>query len=106
MIYSGNEVRSKKLNIASDMIVKIQIDELLEKQKRSLYWLAKQTGISYKTLLRLKNGNALGINFATLERICSTLECLPGDVLTLEEAPKNESKPTKSIKSERVGSKT
>lgn len=87
------------------MIVKIQIDELLEKRNRSLYWLAKQTGITYKTLLRLKNGKALGINFATLERICAVLECLPGEVLTLEEMPSNESKPAKKVQSKRINSK-
>jgi putative transcriptional regulator len=31
----------------------------------------------------LKKGRALGINFDTLEKICSTLRCQPGDVLRL-----------------------
>ena len=81
-----------RIGIASAMIVKIQLDDLLGKRKRSFYWLSKQTGISYKTLWRLKNGKALGINFATLERICAALDCLPGDVITLEQIPPTETR--------------
>jgi putative transcriptional regulator len=61
----------------------IRIDQLLEKQGRTFYWLAKQTGISHTTLWRLKKGKALGINFDTLEKLCAALECQPGDVLSL-----------------------
>jgi putative transcriptional regulator len=31
----------------------------------------------------LKKGKALGINFDTLEKLCATLGCQPGDVLAL-----------------------
>jgi len=63
-------------------MIEIRIDELLENCGRSFYWLAKETGISHTTLWRLKKGKALGINFETLEKICETLQCQPGDVLT------------------------
>lgn len=65
------------------MIIKVCIDELLEKRGRSFYWLSKNTGVSHTTLWRLKKGKALGINFVTLEKICEALECEPGDVLKL-----------------------
>lgn len=65
------------------MVIEIRVDELLEERGRSFYWLAKETGISHTTLWRLKKGRALGINFDTLEKICSVLECKPGDVLRL-----------------------
>ena len=64
-------------------MIRIGLDELLRDYGRTFYWLAKETGISHTTLWRLKKGKALGINFDTLEKICSTLECQPGDVLTL-----------------------
>ncbi|HKO60070.1 MAG TPA: helix-turn-helix transcriptional regulator [Pyrinomonadaceae bacterium] len=63
------------------MIV-INLDELLKRQQRTFYWLAKETGISHTTLWRLKKDKALGINFETLEKICQALGCKPGDVLT------------------------
>jgi putative transcriptional regulator len=64
-------------------MIEIRLDELLEGRGRTFYWLAKETGISHTTLWRLKKGKALGINFDTLENLCQTLGCQPGDVLTL-----------------------
>lgn len=65
------------------MIIEVRIDDLLEKRERTFYWLSKQTGVSHTTLWRLKKGKALGINFATLEKICEALDCEPGDILRL-----------------------
>lgn len=64
-------------------MIEIRIDELLAERERTFYWLAKETGISHTTLWRLKKGKSMGINFATLERICQLLACQPGDVLRL-----------------------
>ena len=61
-----------------------RLDKLLANQKRSFYWLAKQTGVSHTTLWRLKKGKAVGINFDTLEKLCRALRCQPGDVLWLK----------------------
>jgi putative transcriptional regulator len=58
-------------------------DKVLAKEKRTFYWLAKETGVSHTTLWRLKKGRAVGINFETLEKICCALKCQPGDVLVL-----------------------
>ncbi|HVE58797.1 MAG TPA: helix-turn-helix domain-containing protein [Pyrinomonadaceae bacterium] len=68
------------------MNIEVRLDALLEERGRSFYWLSKQTGVSHTTLWRLKKGKALGINFATLEKICEALECAPGDVLKIENA--------------------
>ena len=70
-------------------MIEIQIDQLLAEHERTFYWLAKETGISHTTLWRLKKGKALGINFETLEKICQTLQCQPGDVLALALARKD-----------------
>jgi putative transcriptional regulator len=71
--------------VGESELIEVRLDDLLERQQRSFYWLAKQTGISYTTLWRLKKARALGINFATLEKICEALKCQPGDVLSLQE---------------------
>jgi len=65
------------------IVIEVRLDELLEKQGRSFYWLAKETGVSHTTLWRLKKGKALGINFDTLVKVCRGLNCQPGDVLKL-----------------------
>ena len=75
-----------------------RFDKLLAKEKRTFYWLAKQTGISHTTLWRLKKGKAVGINFETLEKICRALRCQPGDVLFLtndKTPPRSQSLKTK-----------
>jgi putative transcriptional regulator len=74
------------------MNIEVGIDALLEERGRSFYWLSKQTGVSHTTLWRLKKGKALGINFATLEKICEVLECAPGDVLKIENTKKKSEK--------------
>ena len=63
-------------------MIEIHVDQLLKKQGRTFYWLAKETGVSHTTLWRLKKGKALGINFPTLEKLCEALACQPGDVLS------------------------
>ena len=60
-----------------------RLDKLLAQEKRTFYWLAKETGVSHTTLWRLKKGKAVGINFETLEKICRALRCQPGDILFL-----------------------
>lgn len=70
------------------MKIEIVIDRLLTKRDKSFYWLAKETGVSYSTLWRLKSGKALGINFATLVKICNVLGCGPGELLVLKKKKK------------------
>ena len=71
------------------VMIEIRVDELLGKQRRTFYWLAKETGISHTTLWRLKKGKALGINFETLAKMCQALNCQPGDVLALPNGKKS-----------------
>lgn len=75
----------------SDMI-QTRIDELLRERGKSLYWLAKETGIAYPTLWRLRDSKTESIAFRVLEGICHTLKCTPGDVLTIVTEKKNKEK--------------
>jgi putative transcriptional regulator len=69
-------------------MIEISIEQLLEARSRTFYWLAKETGISHTTLWRLKKDKALGINFATLEKLCEALDCQPGDLFTFTDQKK------------------
>lgn len=82
-------------------MIEIRVDELLKERQRTFYWLAKETGISHSTLWRLKKGKSVGINFATLERICQMLSCQPGDVLKLTREKKTVKKRATKNKRER-----
>ena len=64
-----------------DMMIETRLDDLLEQRGRSLYWLQKESGISYTALLKLRKGRANSITFPVLEAICDLLDCQPGDLL-------------------------
>jgi putative transcriptional regulator len=65
------------------MAVKLRIEELLEERGRTLYWLAKKSGVDYNGLWRFKTGKAHGIRFNALEGICNALDCSPSDLLEI-----------------------
>lgn len=70
-------------------MVEVRIEQLLEERGKSFYWLAKETGIGYTSLWRLRHEEAKTISFNYLERICRALECEPGDLLVLKnDAPR------------------
>jgi len=68
------------------MIV-INIDVMLAKRKMRSKELAEAIGITEQNLSILKNGKAKAIRLSTLNAICKTLDCQPGDVLEYQEEP-------------------
>lgn len=64
-------------------VIQTRIVDLLRERGKSLYWLAKETGIAYPTLWRLRDSKTESIAFRVLEGICLALECNPGDVLVI-----------------------
>lgn len=50
-------------------------------RKMTLKELAENVGISYVNLSKIKTGKVQGVRFSTLEAICETLDCQPGDIL-------------------------
>lgn len=67
------------------IIMKILIDEVLNNQKKTRYWLASKTGITYLNISNLCSGKTNSIKFSILESICNALKCSPGDILKLED---------------------
>jgi putative transcriptional regulator len=62
------------------MIV-INLDVILAKRKMSVTELSEKLGLTMANVSILKNGHARGIRFQTLDKICSILDCQPGDIL-------------------------
>lgn len=62
-------------------VIQRQLHKLLKKRGKSIYWLAKETGVSEQALSRFMKGKTTGIEFETLNRICEALDCKPGDLL-------------------------
>jgi putative transcriptional regulator len=63
------------------MAIIVNLDVMLAKRKMSLTELSERVGITMANLSILKNGKAKAIRFSTLEEICKTLQCQPGDIL-------------------------
>ncbi len=66
------------------MAIKVNLDLLLVQRKMSLTQLAEEVGITLSNMSLLKTGKVRGIRFNTLDAICKTLECKPGDILDYE----------------------
>ncbi|MGE4423529.1 MAG: helix-turn-helix domain-containing protein [Pseudodesulfovibrio sp.] len=62
----------------------IDLDVMLAKRKTSSKELAAAVGITPQNLSILKTGKAKAIRFTTLDAICRTLDCQPGDILRYE----------------------
>ncbi|MBE6679925.1 MAG: helix-turn-helix transcriptional regulator [Ruminococcaceae bacterium] len=63
------------------MAIRINLDVEMAKKKISSGALAERIGITQANLSILKTGKAKAIRFSTLEAICETLDCQPGDIL-------------------------
>ena len=66
------------------MIV-VNLDVMLAKRKMSLTQLSEKVGLTMANLSILKTGKAKAVRFSTLEALCRTLECQPGDILEYRE---------------------
>ena len=63
------------------MSIIVRLDVVLAQRKMSLGELSDAVGVAAPNLSILKTGKAKAIRFSTLEAICETLECQPGDIL-------------------------
>lgn len=66
-------------------MIKVNLDRVMLERKISSKVLAEKIGITQANLSILKTGKARGIRFDTLEKICRTLNCQPGDILEYKE---------------------
>lgn len=62
-------------------MIYIAINEVLKQKKKTKYWFIKNMEGSYQSLSNLMNNESTSIHFETLDRICSVLDCEPGDIL-------------------------
>jgi len=63
------------------MAIIVNLDVMLAKRKMSLTELSNKVGITMANLSILKKEKAKAIRFSTLDAICATLDCQPGDIL-------------------------
>lgn len=62
------------------MIV-VNLDVVMAKRKMRSKELAEAIDITEANLSLLKSGKVKGVRFSTIDRICTVLDCQPGDIL-------------------------
>jgi putative transcriptional regulator len=62
-------------------MIEIDLDVMLAMRKMTSAELAEKIDITPANLSILKTGKAKAIRFSTLEAICITLNCQPGDII-------------------------
>ncbi len=67
------------------MAIEIRLDILLAQKKKRSKDLAEEIGITEQNLSILKTGKAKAIRFSTLEALCKSLDCQPGELLHYQE---------------------
>lgn len=67
------------------MAIIVNLDVMLAKRKMSLTELSNSVGITMANLSILKKEKAKAIRFSTLDAICKTLDCQPGDILEFKQ---------------------
>jgi putative transcriptional regulator len=63
------------------MPIIVNLDVMMAKRKMSLNELSEKVELTLANLSILKTGKAKAIRFSTLEAICKSLDCQPGDLL-------------------------
>lgn len=63
------------------MSIIVNLDVMMARRKISLGDLANRMNLTASNLSILKTGKAKAIRFSTLDLICKTLDCQPGDIL-------------------------
>lgn len=66
-------------------MLSLKINEILEQQGKTPYWLGKQTGISQNNIGKICNGETSTIRFDTIEKICKTLNCSINDIFETDD---------------------
>lgn len=65
--------------------MRVNINQILEEQGKSLLWLSNEIGMTYKGIHNLANNKTESVKFANLESICKALNCSISDILIIEE---------------------
>ena len=65
-------------------MVKVNIEELLNKNGKTKYWLTKQMDITYHNLNKIIYGETKSISFKFIEEFCEHLNCTPLELFTIE----------------------
>ena len=66
-------------------MIRVALLDLLRDRDKSLYWLERETGVSYPTLHRMATKHVSKVDLDIVEKICAALGCELGELLVTSE---------------------
>ncbi len=66
-------------------MIKTNVQKLLDERGRTRYWLVKEMQTTYKTVNKICDNTLTGIQLETIEKLCTLLDCTPGDLFVMED---------------------
>lgn len=70
-------------------MIHLQIQELLNKNGKTKYWLTNKMGKSHQSVSNLMKKDLSGIHFDTLEQLCNIFNCEIGEIIVLKKEKEN-----------------
>lgn len=65
------------------MMILLNIDELLQKNNKTKYWLCQQMNVTHRNMNRIIRGETSSISFKYLEEFCKHLNCTPNELIRI-----------------------
>ncbi len=66
-------------------MIKMNVQNLLNKKGKTRYWLVKEMQTTYKTVNKLCDNTLTGLQLETIEKLCEILDCTPDDLFIFDD---------------------
>ncbi len=66
------------------IMIKMNVQNILNEQGKTRYWLVKQMQTTYKTVNKICDNTLTGLQLETIEKLCQILDCTPNDLFIFE----------------------
>lgn len=74
-------LKEKRIGCAEEMAIKTNLSRILGERRLKMSELADQAGVAKNTVLTLYHEREKGITWAVLDKLCTALNCQPGDLI-------------------------
>ena len=85
-VFDRKSINKKSETVKKEPKTKItnNLKSILDNQNKSLYWLSKETGVTYANLFKLANNQSNSIRFDVLYKILNSLNCNIEDLFNVK----------------------
>jgi len=65
-------------------VIKVKLQDILDKEERSLNWVSTKTGISYSTLHKFCNNKTSSVSYELLYKLSKLFNCQISDLIEVD----------------------